>query len=291
MSESREFTTLRRRIRNPWRLNRPANKPIGGRIFSLYRCENAGVAELVDARVLGARSLRSNGSSPFTRTISCKILPSARTDQGFRAELWAFLLSRMSAKRLCAVSLSKSNLRAIREDRLFTRASISIILLQEMESCRFHTCGMNVYKPADGSENFLDLEVTASDIPCAFDPSSLDSSGRRVLAGYANYCAVLGCVIIAWIDGSHREACKRNQSNRRRWKTVERYTFRLQNGETPPPPVFASPAIAGITFFRMVDGARRIMAAAEAHVPSLSCVVLIPKSENQNRKINYCTAV
>lgn len=59
-----------------------------------------------------------------------------------------------------------------------------------------------------------------------------------------------------------------------RWKDVLKYAGRMRKGGTFPPSVFLAPSLTSEEKYRMLDGARRIMASVEAEKNETVCIVL-----------------
>jgi len=125
-----------------------------------------------------------------------------------------------------------------------------------------------------GCQRHLDLDVTESRHPSTLN---LDRKGKSVIAQYSDFIAVTGLIRIAWKSAESREQCRNEQDARGRWRDVENYRDSMKSGNPLPNPVFLSPSLTGLTTYEMVDGARRIMAAAEAGIAELACTILRPR--------------
>jgi hypothetical protein len=126
-----------------------------------------------------------------------------------------------------------------------------------------------------------DFSILQSQIPIIrqnLTRKTLNSKGRKYMQTVKSYFPVYGKVISRWKDDTSREKCKEYEihfmSKQKRWKCVLDYAIRLENREIPPPPVFLAPCITGTNLYRNIDGARRIMAIAEANWPNIQCIIL-----------------
>lgn len=136
---------------------------------------------------------------------------------------------------------------------------------------------MNVtLQPDKGCERFLCLQVAETSRRLPDDRYSLDRAARRLLASSSPYHAREGRLAVAWKSDEDRQRCMRDQSARGRWSRVEELAQSIDAGVALPPPVFLSPALTQTSTFRLADGARRIMAAAEKGIAELPCVILCP---------------
>lgn len=132
-----------------------------------------------------------------------------------------------------------------------------------------------------GCEKFLRIDVAWSDALAPADwRDYLDETGVIRLGVVGSCRAYTARIRIAWRDAAAREECALhertmpgNRAGGRRWDDVQRYTEMLVGGSAPPSgPVFAD---VGQPLLFPIDGARRMMAAAELGLPEIDAVVLV----------------
>jgi hypothetical protein len=143
--------------------------------------------------------------------------------------------------------------------------------------------------PKQGCERFLRTEVTFSEgAPPATWYEHLDRKGKRTLRsllGDPPYVAVSGYATVTWKDEQARQDCISYQSGRKgkhgsRWDDVVRYAARLaSDASSDSGPTFVHPdvTICGHKLLRPIDGARRLMAAAEAGGKQIPAIVVVGK--------------
>lgn len=142
---------------------------------------------------------------------------------------------------------------------------------------------MNVESKAnEGCERYLDIDVKASNKAAPFDLADLDHKGRKCAKKAEPYFPVCGKVTARWLNRTAQQQCQEDQTGRKRWCGVLKYAKMLRNGSIPPPPVFLAPCITGGDLYRNIDGARRIMAIAEADSPDIKCVILRRENAQQS---------
>ncbi len=139
-----------------------------------------------------------------------------------------------------------------------------------------------------GCERHLRIEVDALDGPAAAGwDDHLDGTGVARLAeqvGPPPYAARAARARVAWASAADREWCAAHERTMpgnagSRWDDVLDYAARMRDGLRPPcGPVFLHPGPIGepAVLLRPVDGARRMMAAAELGLPWIAAVIVTP---------------
>lgn len=125
-----------------------------------------------------------------------------------------------------------------------------------------------------GCERHLELEVVEPNDPSVCPYPKLDRRAKGIVGRFPDHTSVMGYVSIRWKSVDNREQCRIEQTLRNRWRCVEDYASSMNGGAMFPPSVFLSPTLTNEGMYILVDGARRIMAAAEAGTTHLKCTIL-----------------